>query len=94
LTEADKPVKYCPLGDGAAAEDCLRLYTFGTKADGSPRTWDYNCEGVAHIGLYPDIYQDLKNLGMTETERTAFFAAAEAFARMWDKIEVQKATVR
>ena len=72
----------------------MRLYTFGTRADGTPRMWDYNCEGVAHIGLYPDIYQDLKEVGMTANERTAFFAASEAFARMWDKIDAQKATVR
>jgi microsomal dipeptidase-like Zn-dependent dipeptidase len=58
------------------------------------RKYDYNVDGIAHIGLYPDIYQDLANLGMTQAERTEFFRAADAFARMWDKIEVQRHTVR
>ena len=94
-------VEYCDQGDDAVIAACLRdnpgrmrLYSFGTRADGTPRTWSYNAEGVAHIGLYPDIYQDLKNLGMNAHERTSFFGAADAFARMWDRIEVQKNTVR
>jgi microsomal dipeptidase-like Zn-dependent dipeptidase len=86
-------VMYCNAGIRCPT-NTMRQYSFGTNADGTPRLWDYNKEGVAHIGLYPDIYQDLKNLGMTEQERTAFFGAADAFARMWDKIEVQKSTVR
>lgn len=49
----------------------------------SSRNWDYNTQGVAHIGLYPGIYQDLANLGMTVDERREFFGAADAFARMW-----------
>jgi hypothetical protein len=48
---------------------------------------------VAHIGLYPDLYQDLRNPGVSPDERAAFFGAAEALARMWDRIEVQKGTV-
>jgi microsomal dipeptidase-like Zn-dependent dipeptidase len=66
----------------------LRQYTF------AERTWDYNVDGVAHIGLYPDFYQDLKNLGMREDALDHFFRAADAFARMWDKIEVAKTSVR
>lgn len=66
----------------------LRKYTFGNK------TWDYNTEGVAHIGLYPDYYQDLKNLGMSQTERQVFFSAADYFVNMWDKCEKGKLNVR
>jgi microsomal dipeptidase-like Zn-dependent dipeptidase len=58
------------------------------------RAWDYNTEGVAHIGLYPDLFQDLKNLGMTADERIEFFNAADAFARMWDQIETSRAAIR
>ena len=62
---------------------------FGT----ANRSWNYNVDGVAHIGLYPDIYQDLKNLGMTLDERAEFFGAADNFAREWDKIDAVKANV-
>ena len=30
---------------------------------------------------------------MTEGERSSFFSAAEALARMWDRIEAQKSAV-
>lgn len=66
----------------------MRKYHFGNK------TWDYNTEGVAHIGLYPDYYQDLKNLGMTQGERQVFFSAADYFVNMWDKCQRSKAHVR
>ena len=65
----------------------MRKYTFGHK------TWDYNTEGVAHIGLYPDYYQDLKNLGMTQQERQVFFSAADYFVNMWDKCEKNKSNL-
>jgi microsomal dipeptidase-like Zn-dependent dipeptidase len=70
--------------------DGLRQYSFGS----ANRTWDYNTEGVAHIGLYPDFYQDLKNLGMTTNERNVFFGAADYFVNMWEKCERQKTTIR
>jgi microsomal dipeptidase-like Zn-dependent dipeptidase len=66
----------------------LAQYTFYNK------TWDYNTEGLAHIGLYPDFYQDLKNVGMTQSERQVFFSAADYFVQMWEKCESQKLTIR
>jgi microsomal dipeptidase-like Zn-dependent dipeptidase len=66
----------------------LRKYTFGNK------TWDYNTEGIAHIGLYPDFYQDLKNLGMSQTERQVFFSTADYFVNMWETCIRKKAGVR
>jgi microsomal dipeptidase-like Zn-dependent dipeptidase len=66
----------------------LRKYRFGNK------TWDYNTEGIAHIGLYPDFYQDLKNLGMSQTERQVFFSTADYFVNMWETCMRQKGSVR
>jgi microsomal dipeptidase-like Zn-dependent dipeptidase len=66
----------------------LRKYHFGNK------DWDYNTDGVAHIGLYPDYFQDLKNLGMTQTERQVFFSAADYFVNMWDKCLKSKVNVQ
>ncbi len=67
--------------------NALTKYSFGGQS------WNYNEVGVAHIGLYPDIYQDLKNIGMSLPERSEFFSAANAFALMWDMIEEQKGNV-
>jgi microsomal dipeptidase-like Zn-dependent dipeptidase len=50
------------------------------------RTWDYNREGVAHYGLIPDYFQDVRNLG-GDQEVEALFRGAEGFARMWERCE-------
>lgn len=68
-----------PLQPSPGSPYKMRKYKFGNK------TWDYNTEGVAHIGLYPDYFQDLKNLGMSREERQVFFSAADYFVSMWDK---------
>ena len=69
-------VKYFPSTDASA----MHKYHFG-------KDWDYNREGVAHIGLYPDYYQDLKNLGMNLRERQVFFSAADYLVNMWQRCE-------
>lgn len=58
------------------------------------KSWNYNFDGMAHVGLYPDYLQDLKNLGMTNVERGRLFIGAEYFAQMWEKCERQKTNVR
>lgn len=83
-TPKPRPGSRVQYGDGPHD---LRQYKFGD------RTWDYNRDGVAHIGLYPDIFQDLRDLGMRPTERREFFSAVDAFARMWDTIEQRRRSV-
>jgi microsomal dipeptidase-like Zn-dependent dipeptidase len=68
-----------PLQSSPGSPMKLRKYKFGNKE------WNYNTEGVAHMGLYPDYFQDLKNLGMNRDERQVFFSAADYFVAMWDK---------
>jgi hypothetical protein len=111
-------VDYCPDNNNdyntclRRKPNAMRKYAFGTMASGKPRYWDYNSEGVAHIGLYPDFYQDMKNAYMKQLAvwvatpavkrtleppadvRESFFSAADAVARMWDKMEVRKAFVK
>ena len=50
--------------------------------------------GVAHIGLSPDYFWDLKNLGMTRDEQQVFFNAADYFVSMWDSCDKNKVNVR
>ncbi|MFM9910108.1 MAG: membrane dipeptidase [Chitinophagaceae bacterium] len=69
-------------------ESTLSKYHFEEKE------WDYNTEGVAHIGLYPDYFQDLKNLGMTKRERQVFFSAADYIINMWQQCERISSAVR
>ena len=66
----------------------LNKYSMG------PRTWDYDKEGVAHIGLYPDYWQDLSDLGMRAEEKQVFFNAPDYLVTMWEKAERNKNNVR
>lgn len=55
-----------------------------------PDQWDYNRDGVAHIGLFPDALRDVETQpGGTETV-DKLFNAAEAFAVMWERAESLK----
>jgi microsomal dipeptidase-like Zn-dependent dipeptidase len=49
------------------------------------RTWDINFDGVAHYGMLPDFFQDLRAVGMTRQDLEPLFRGAEAYIRMWEK---------
>jgi hypothetical protein len=51
------------------------------------RTFDYNTDGLAHIGMYPDFIQDLKMVGLRDEELKPLFSSAEAYIQMWERIE-------
>src|SRR4051812_37116170 len=46
---------------------------------GPLRDFDYNLDGVAHYGMFPDMFQDLKNVGVPATEMAALFGSAEKY---------------
>ena len=54
---------------------------------GTSRTWNYNTEGMVHMGLYPDFFEALKKDGMDINRINQLFLASEYFARMWEKCE-------
>jgi len=47
--------------------------------------WDINTDGVAHYGMLPDFFQDLKNVGVTPEDLGPLFSSAEHFAMMWER---------
>lgn len=49
------------------------------------RTFDYNYDGMAHVGMLPDFIQDLKLVGMPDSDVSALFGSAEAYVKMWEK---------
>ncbi|UCE60683.1 MAG: membrane dipeptidase [Phycisphaerales bacterium] len=54
------------------------------------RTFDYNTDGLAHIGLFPDFIADVKIAGSTtdrDLDLQPLFNSAETYIRMWEKIE-------
>jgi microsomal dipeptidase-like Zn-dependent dipeptidase len=56
------------------------------KQQTGTRTFDFNKDGLAHVGLLPDFIKDLTNVGLTEQELEPLFHSAEAYIRMWEKI--------
>jgi|GEM_PF-412804 len=51
------------------------------------RTIDFNTEGLAHIGLLPEIIDDLRRDAESDDDLEPLFRSAEAYLRMWEKAE-------
>ena len=57
------------------------------------RVFDFNTDGLAHIGLLPDFIRDLVHVGMTDAQLQPLFSSAEAFLRMWEGCESRGAAL-
>jgi len=84
----------CDNQKGAAAQDPATkvvypfvMPNFGTfrKQVTGNHTFDYNDSGLAHVGLLPDMIQDLKKDGLSDQDLQPLFQSAEAYIRMWEK---------
>ncbi len=51
------------------------------------RTIDFNTEGLVHIGLLPELIEDVRGDGVTDEELEPLFKSAEGYIRMWEKAE-------
>jgi microsomal dipeptidase-like Zn-dependent dipeptidase len=66
--------------------------TYGKNAALEPykmgdRTYDYNVDGLAHIGMEPDMLQDVANV-LGDSKNLALdpvFRSAEGYLRMWER---------
>ncbi len=59
--------------------------TFERQKTGD-RTFDYTKEGVAHYGLYPDWFEDLRRLG-GQAMVDDMLAGAESYLEMWERAD-------
>jgi microsomal dipeptidase-like Zn-dependent dipeptidase len=59
----------------------LGKYTFGNQ------TWDFNTDGFAHAGLFPDFIADLRAINLSHADLAPLFNGVEAYVRMWEKID-------
>ena len=53
------------------------------------RLLDFNIEGMVHIGLVPEVIEDVRRDGVTDDELKALFKSAEGYLRMWEKSEAR-----
>ena len=58
------------------------------------RPADFNTEGMAHIGLLPELIEDVRGDGVTDEELIPLFKSAEGYIRMWEKAERRGAELR
>jgi hypothetical protein len=47
------------------------------------RGWDFNLDGFAHIGMYPDFVQDVRNTGVTFEQLAPLFNSTEDLVDTW-----------
>ena len=57
-----------------------------TRSKAGPRRdFDYNVDGMAHYGMFPDFLQDLRNAGLTAEDLAPLFRSAHDYVEMWDR---------
>jgi microsomal dipeptidase-like Zn-dependent dipeptidase len=59
--------------------------TFDHQVSGQ-KVYDFNVDGLAHIGLLPDLVADLKNIGVTDEQLKPLFGSAQAYIKMWSAV--------
>jgi hypothetical protein len=64
---------------------CIQYNSTFPQARMGEKVWDYNRDGVAHIGLFPDFLKHVENLPGGPPLVDKLYNGAEAFARMWEK---------
>jgi microsomal dipeptidase-like Zn-dependent dipeptidase len=84
----------CPGGKKGSSRAADRMeYKFvaattGAQMDKSvvgEKTFDFNDDGLAHIGLLPDFIADLERLGLTAEDLDPLLNSAEGYVNVWDK---------
>jgi microsomal dipeptidase-like Zn-dependent dipeptidase len=58
------------------------------------RDFDLNLDGVAHYGMLPDLFQDLKNVGLTDEDLVPLFRSAEAYIQVWERCDQRAEQIR
>lgn len=57
----------------------------GDKAILGTRTYDFNVDGLSHMGLLPDMLADFQAMGMSRNDLDAAFSSAEGYIRLWER---------
>ncbi|HEV8199948.1 MAG TPA: membrane dipeptidase, partial [Candidatus Polarisedimenticolia bacterium] len=60
--------------------------SFGKQVSGG-KTFDFNVDGLAHVGLLPDMVADLWQVGLPQSDMDKVFDSAEEFIRVWERAD-------
>ena len=58
------------------------------------RTYDFNLDGLAHIGLFPELIEEARRAGATDTQLNLLFSTAEAYVQLWERAESVGQTIK
>lgn len=56
-----------------------------TEQVSGQKIFDYNVDGMAHVGLLPDFVADLRGIGLTPGELEPLMRSAEEYIKMWER---------
>jgi hypothetical protein len=56
-----------------------------TRSTAGQTEFDYNLDGLAHYGMIPDMFQDLKNVGFPMSSLISMFGSAEQYVKVWEQ---------
>ncbi|NRA47141.1 MAG: hypothetical protein HRU09_19505 [Oligoflexales bacterium] len=48
---------------------------------------DYNTEGLAHIGILPEVLEDVRRDALNDKDLEPLYRSAEGYIRMWERAE-------
>lgn len=87
----------CQGGGPTRPQTAQVKYPFPVSVKGSPagldkstigrRTFDINRDGVAHVGMLPDLIEDLKQEGVRPQDLEPLYDSAEGYIKLWERIE-------
>jgi hypothetical protein len=63
------------------------------KQQSGQRYFDFNNDGLAHIGLLPDMIGDLKAIGLTDQQLQPLFGSAQAYITSWLKVGMEAPSI-
>jgi hypothetical protein len=76
------------LGYPFVAKGSGQMLAMSVAVENDPRVtkrFDFNTDGVAHIGMVPDLIEDLSVLGIPAPALEPLFSSAEGYIRAWER---------
>ncbi len=49
------------------------------------KSFDFNVDGLAHVGLLPDLVADLREIGVSDQDLDPLFESAEGYVELWEQ---------
>lgn len=92
--------RFGPEGCDSAQEDPV-TYPFTSYAGdvqftepvSGERRFDFNTEGMVHLGLLPELIEDVRHDAVSDADLEPLFRSAEGYLRMWELAEARGAAL-